>query len=72
MLPNTDTYYGGIFFKDIGNWVFTTNEQVGKLTITKFDPAKQILSGTFWYDVKRPDGTIVKIRDGRFDVGYAN
>lgn len=70
--PDLNIFYGKIYFRDISDWVRTTNEQVGKLTITKHDPVKQILSGTFWYDVKRPDGKVVQIRDGRFDVKYAN
>ncbi len=41
----------------------------GEFTITKLDLDKQIISGTFWFDVKDPKtGETRKVRDGRFDV----
>lgn len=64
-------YTAGVFFMPQGNWFNTKEEQTGELKITKFDEINGILSGTFWFDVKRPDGKIVEIRDGRFDVKYA-
>lgn len=64
--------YGSLFFKEFGNWYNTNDEQTGELKITKFDEINGILSGTFWFNVKRPDGQIVEIRDGRFDVKYAS
>ncbi|MBA5791578.1 hypothetical protein H1R17_10165 [Flavobacterium sp. xlx-214] len=55
-----------------GNWYNTNEQQTGEVKITKFDEVNGILSGTFWFNVKRPDGTIVEIREGRFDVKYAS
>ncbi len=41
----------------------------GEFTITKLDLQNQIISGTFWFDVKDPKtGETRKVRDGRFDV----
>ena len=65
-------YSGGVFFVPAGNWYDTNDEQTGELKITKFDEINGILSGTFWFNVRHPDGQIVEIRDGRFDVKYAS
>ena len=65
-------YSGGVFFMPAGNWYYTNDEQTGELKITKFDEINGILSGTFWFNVKHPNGQIVEIRDGRFDVKYAS
>nr|WP_317164260.1 DUF6252 family protein [Flavobacterium sp. xlx-214] len=65
-------YTGGVFFMPQGNWYNTNEQQTGEVKITKFDEVNGILSGTFWFNVKRPDGTIVEIREGRFDVKYAS
>ena len=55
-IPFTDTYTNGSTYK-------------GELTITKLDLQSQIISGTFWFDVKDPKtGETRKVRDGRFDV----
>ena len=70
-LPIEEYYGGSIFFMPSGNWYYTNEEQTGELKITKFDEINGILSGTFWFDVKSPDGKIVEIRDGRFDLKYA-
>lgn len=43
----------------------------GELTIKKIDRAKQILSGTFWFNAVDPNGEVVEVKDGRFDVQYA-
>ena len=49
----------------------TTDTITGELTITKLDPTKSIISGTFWFDaVRLSDGKIIKIRSGRFDMQY--
>jgi len=41
----------------------------GEMTITKLDMENQIISGTFWFDVRDPKtGETRKVRDGRFDV----
>lgn len=63
-------YSGSVFFMPAANWYYTNDEQTGELKISKFDEINGILSGTFWFNVKRPDGEIVEIRDGRFDVRY--
>lgn len=67
-----ENLYGSLFFKEYGNWYNTNDEQTGELKITKFDEINGILSGTFWFNVKHPNGQIVEIRDGRFDVKYAS
>ncbi len=46
----------------------TTNAVQGNLTITRFDTAKQILSGTFNFKAISSKGDTVKVTDGRFDV----
>ncbi len=56
---------GGIYYYS------TTDAITRELTITKLDPAKSIMSGTFWFDAERiTDGKIIKIREGRFDMQY--
>src|SRR5690554_4532953 len=41
----------------------------GEFTITKLDLQNQIISGTFWFDVRDPKtGETREVRDGRFDV----
>ena len=50
---------------------YTDSEYIGEMHITKFDTEKQIVSGTFWFDVKHPvTGKRVEVRDGRFDAQY--
>lgn len=63
---------GGVFgnFGDSGTLVSTNEIQKGELKITHYDKFDAILSGTFWFDIKQPDGKIIEIRDGRFDVTY--
>lgn len=68
-----DYYAGAIFFRnfgDSGTWVTTNEIQKGELKVTKHALFDRILSGTFWFDIKQPDGKIIEIRDGRFDVTY--
>ena len=70
-----DYYAGAIFFRnfgDSGTWITTNEIQKGELKITKHALFDRILSGTFWFDIKQPDGKIIEIRDGRFDVKYAS
>ena len=50
----------------------TTNTYIGELKITKLNTQQRIVSGTFWYDAINPQGDIVKIREGRFDMHYVN
>jgi len=68
-----DYYAGAIFFRNFsqfGNWCYTNTIEKGELKITKHDVFERILSGTFWFDIKRPDGKVIEIREGRFDVRY--
>ena len=44
----------------------------GEIKITKLNTTQRIISGTFWYDAINPQGEIVKVRDGRFDMHYVN
>ena len=65
--------WGGVLFDYYPDFVQTntTNGTTykGEFTITKLDLEKQIISGTFWFDVKDPKtGETRKVRDGRFDV----
>ncbi|WP_397337511.1 DUF6252 family protein [Paenimyroides tangerinum] len=44
----------------------------GEFTITKLDLQKQIISGTFWFDVKDPKtGEKIEVREGRFDTHFS-
>ena len=64
---------GGLFsFTNVDNQTAHTNaEYTGELHITKFDLEKQIVSGTFWFDLKNPKtGETVEIREGRFDTNF--
>ena len=55
-IPYQGVYTDGINYK-------------GEFTITKLDLQNQIISGTFWFDVKDPKtGETRKVREGRFDV----
>jgi hypothetical protein len=47
-----------------------TNVFTGQLTIIQLDEAKQIVSGTFWFDAVNDKGEKVEVREGRFDVKY--
>jgi hypothetical protein len=50
---------------------YSTNSMItGELTITNFDFANAILSGTFWFDAINSEGDIVEVREGRFDMEY--
>ena len=55
----------------IDEWYTDSNNYKGELTITKFDIQNQIISGTFWMDLKNPfTGATIKIREGRFDTRF--
>lgn len=59
----------GTYFLDTNP--YTTNViNTGELKITKLDFTNNIVSGTFWYDVKDNQGLIHQIRDGRFDMQF--
>lgn len=69
-----DNYWGGISFVYEPDIPFQTNytdgsNYKGEFTITKLDLQNQIVSGTFWFDVKDPKtGGTRKVHDGSFDV----
>ncbi|MDB5131718.1 MAG: hypothetical protein JWR02_1467 [Mucilaginibacter sp.] len=53
------------------NRSYITNTTVsGVLTITKLDPATQIVSGTFYFKAVNAPGDTVSVTDGRFDMPY--
>ena len=53
--------------------LYSTNEiLVGEIKINKLNTAQRIIAGTFWYDAINPQGEVVKVRDGRFDMRYVN
>ncbi len=50
---------------------YQTNSMVkGEITISRFDLANQIVSGTFWFDAINKDGKTVQVREGRFDSHF--
>ena len=50
---------------------YTNFQYTGELHITKFNLEQQIVSGTFWMDLKNPyTGETVKITEGRFDTNF--
>lgn len=65
---------GGYFVYDLveGYESYTNGTTYkGEFTITKLDLEKQIISGTFWFDVKDPKTNETrKVRDGRFDMVF--
>jgi hypothetical protein len=48
----------------------TTSTEKGEMTITKLDFTKNIVSGTFFYDIKDSKGIVHKITNGRFDMPF--
>lgn len=49
---------------------YTSLDYFGELTITKLDFENNIVSGTFWFDIKDENGIVHKIRKGRFDMQF--
>lgn len=58
----------GKYFDDLPNR--TTSDEKGEMTITKLDLTKNIVSGTFFYDIKDSKGVLHKITNGRFDMPF--
>ncbi len=59
------------YFNSSGNFYYGTSPTLtGLLTITKLDSIKQIVAGTFYFNVLNNTGDTVKITDGRFDMPY--
>lgn len=48
----------------------TNSNEPGILTITKFDYANQIVSGTFSFNAIKPNGDTFKVTYGRFDTKF--
>ena len=61
---------GAEYYQNLSNKFSTNNLQTGELKITKLDPSKSIISGTFWFDAVNATGEKVEIRSGRFDWKY--
>ena len=57
------------YFDDYGNYNTSSTEK-GEMTITKLDLTKNIVSGTFFYDIKDSKGVLHKITNGRFDMPF--
>jgi hypothetical protein len=66
----TGNYYFGDDITGVNELVRTTDIEKGEMTITKLDFTKNIVSGTFWYDIKDGKGVIHQIREGRFDMPF--
>ena len=50
--------------------VYTSQNNTGILNITKLDKVNNIISGTFWFDILLPNGELIEIREGRFDMRF--
>ncbi|WP_299551899.1 hypothetical protein [Seonamhaeicola sp.] len=50
---------------------YTSTSHSGEMSITKLDMEKNIVSGTFWYDIEDQDGNVHQIREGRFDMTFS-
>lgn len=68
-LSNT-AYASYTYYHDYSLDNYKTNTLTGKLTITKLDQTKQIISGTFYYNAVSSKGDTVHVTDGRFDMQY--
>ncbi len=42
----------------------------GTIIFKKFDEVNLIASGTFWFDARNIEGSIIHVTEGRFDVKY--
>jgi len=67
---NAQASYTLFYYTGGENDYETNNTVYGQLTITKLDPVKQIVSGTFYFNAVNSAGDTVKITDGRFDMPY--
>ena len=58
-------------FADAGYGYLKTNDDNGSILITKFDQARNIISGTFYFTATNlGTGLKVNITEGRFDIRY--
>lgn len=71
----TPGYWGsGSFVKNTFSYktAETNSTYTGEMTITKFDLANEIVSGTFWFDIQNPwTGEKIEVREGRFDTHFS-
>jgi hypothetical protein len=58
------------FTPDHNKVSYDTGNGKGELYISKLDSVNQIVSGTFWFDGLNPQGDIVQVREGRFDLRF--
>lgn len=65
---NDSDFNRGYYRKSVS--YYTDSENTGILTITKFDKANKIISGTFSFKAKNQNGTVVNITEGRFDKKF--
>lgn len=70
---------GGFFTSNFAEYVIglrpdyqTTNNYQGEIIISKLDSQSKIVSGTFWFDALHENGSVVEVREGRFDMRYVN
>ena len=59
----------GNYLKNL-DFYSTSISYSGQLKITKLDFTNNIVSGTFFYDVKDSQNIVHQIRDGRFDMRF--
>ena len=57
-------------FYTFGDKQYETTTNVGEFHLTRFDPLKSIISGTFWFDAVSETGAKVEVRKGRFDMHF--
>jgi len=52
------------------NYYSTNSNIIGEIVFTSHDFDRAILSGNFWFDAINSEGSIVEVREGRFDMEY--
>jgi hypothetical protein len=80
IIPGTtfaiEDHTASVLFEDIdqngsvGGSSLVYTAETGEITITRYDPVKKILSGTFSFTTESAAPKIRKVRDGWFDVNY--
>lgn len=63
-------FYIGNSLTGIDDLMYTSIVRTGELKITKLSYNPNIVSGTFWFDVKDNQNVVHQIRDGRFDMQF--
>lgn len=63
-------YYVGNSISGMDDLMNTSTLNTGELKITKLSYNPNIVSGTFWFDVKDNQNVVHQIRDGRFDMQF--